>query len=183
MNPLTASLAAVLLLVVAVALISKPHRIFMPVVLTVAAWQYLKALLLIPVRLSTFLYEATGAKTAEAHYNVALTAAALWEANTEFRPAAREIFRRVLMANGIRPGGVPGAEINLMNDPGSIGAVIGAAAAVNATAGKKIEATHCRCTHPSKSHDHRAGMVGACNNEGCPCAAFVAYAPVTSIAK
>lgn len=176
------STVAILLVgVVLTALVVNWRRIFLPVVMLFAAWNWIKAVILIPARLSSFLYEATGAKTAEAHYHVARTAAALWEANTEFRPAAREIFRRVLVANGIRPTGALSADINPMDDPGSAAAVMGAALAVGASKGKPIESAACRCSHSSKDHDHRAGSVGGCHV--CKCLVFDPVSPVSTIGE
>lgn len=102
----TLALITVVILLAVIGL-ARPRLLLMPVVALFATWGWLKTILLLPVNFHEWLVASALEKNATALAAHAQAAAALWMANTEFRPAAREVFGRVVMGYGIRPSAPP----------------------------------------------------------------------------
>lgn len=99
-----------LLVVVAVAALlvlaivaRRPRILLFPLIALFAAWSWIRAIIALPGLVARLLAAATLEKEANALFHHARTAESLWSAKNEFRPAAREIFARVVAGYGVNP--------------------------------------------------------------------------------
>lgn len=159
--------ASVVVLILSAFLLNNWRRIFLPFVLLYSAVKWVKVVLSIPDALRDYLVSASWM-----HY--AQIAAALHDSNSAFRPAAREIYGRVVAGCGIRPEA--GSFELPKEDSYSAGQV---AAAASIAAGGRSKPWKC----PNCSYADNKPAAGECYKCGWDRKLANTVAPVTDISE